>query len=160
MTASVDDLEQLYRDRYSTFRDILSGVVGSHDLAREVVQEAFTRALRERKKFRGDGSLEAWVWKIALNFALRRRRQLRREWHLDEYEAPAREQPRMDNVRDAVRALPPRCRLIVFLRYYADHSYTEIAQIVGISEGTVASTLSRAREELMDLLPEEEEARI
>jgi hypothetical protein len=66
---NTDALEQLYRDRYRTFRDVLAGVVGSHDLAREVVQEAFARALRERRQFRGDGSLEAWVWRIALSVA-------------------------------------------------------------------------------------------
>jgi len=66
-------------------------VVGSHDLAREVVQEAFARALRQQRRFRGDGSLEAWVWKIALNVAFKMRRELAREWALDdEYEEGGR----------------------------------------------------------------------
>ncbi len=79
-----DELERLYRARYRTFRDILAGVVGSHDIAREVVQEAFARALRDRRKFRREGSLEAWVWRIAFNVALRTRRDLRRSWDLDQ----------------------------------------------------------------------------
>jgi RNA polymerase sigma factor (sigma-70 family) len=145
-------LEQLYRDRYRTFRDILTGVVGSHDLAREVVQEAFSRALREQRKFRGEGSLEAWVWRIALNVALKRRRELAREWALDDEEAAAREPAPDESVRDAVRALPPRRRLVVFLRYFADLPYAEIAAIAGISEGTVAATLAQAHGELLGLL--------
>jgi len=48
-----DALEQLYRERYTIFRDVLAGIVGSHDSARDVVQEAFARALRERRRFRG-----------------------------------------------------------------------------------------------------------
>ena len=142
-----DALEQLYRERYTIFRDVLSGIVGSHDLARDVVQEAFARALRERRRFRGEGSLEAWVWKIAVNVALKQRRGL----------APAQElapEPAADAgppdpaVRHAVLALPPRRRLVIFLRYFADLSYREIAEIVRVSEGTVAATLSQAHRDL------------
>ena len=153
-------LEQLYRDRYRSFRDILAGVVGSHELAREVVQEAFARALREQRKFRGEGSLEAWVWKIALNVALKMRRGLAREWALDEeYEASSTAVVPDRDVRAAVRALPPRRRLVVFLRYFADLSYAEIAEIAGISEGTVAATLAQAHGELLGLLDGEEVGR-
>jgi RNA polymerase sigma-70 factor, ECF subfamily len=153
---NAEALEQLYRDQYRNFRDIMAGVVGSHDLAREVVQEAFARALRQQRRFRGEGSLEAWVWKIALNVAFKMRRELRREWSLDEKEAAAREPAPDEEVRDALRALPPRRRLVVFLRYFADLSYAEIAGIAGISEGTVAATLAQAKEELLGLLDGEE----
>ena len=153
-------LEQLYRDRYRSFRDILAGVVGSHELAREVVQEAFARALREQRKFRGEGSLESWVWRIAVNVALKMRRGLAREWALDqEYEAASRETTPDRDVRAAVRALPPRRRLVVFLRYFADLSYAEIAEVAGVSEGTVAATLAQAKEELFGLLNGEEVGR-
>ena len=160
MKKNATALEQLYRDRYHNYRDIMAGVVGSHDLAREVVQEAFARALREQRKFRGDGSLEAWVWRIAINVALKTRREFRREWALDdEYETSAHEATPDQDVRAAVRALPPRRRLVVFLRYFADLSYAEIAEIAGVSEGTVAATLAQAKEELLGLLNGEEVAR-
>lgn len=160
MKRNADSLEQLYRDRYRNFRDIMAGVVGSHDLAREVVQEAFARALRQQRKFRGDGSLEAWVWKIALNVALKTRRELAREWSLDdEYEAGAYEAAPDRDVRAAVRALPPRRRLVVFLRYFADLSYAEIAEVAQVSEGTVAATLAQAKEELLGLLDSKEVGR-
>jgi RNA polymerase sigma-70 factor (ECF subfamily) len=152
---NTDALEQLYRDRYRTFRDVLSGVVGSHDLAREVVQEAFARALRERRQFRGEGSLEAWVWRIALNVAFKLRRELRREWELDAVPA-LREAEHDPDVRAAVQALPPRRRLMVFLRYFADLSYAEIADALSVSEGTVAATLAQARSELGERLELEE----
>jgi len=153
---NAEALEQLYRDQYRNYRDIMAGVVGSHDLAREVVQEAFARALREQRRFRGEGSLEAWVWKIALNVALKMRRGLAREWALDQEEAAPREPAPDEEVRDALRALPPRRRLVVFLRYFADLSYAEIAGIAGISEGTVAATLAQAHGELLGLLDGEE----
>ena len=59
------------------------------------------------------------------------------------------------SVRAAVLALPPRRRLVIFLRYFADRSYREIAEIVGVSEGTVAATLSQAHRELATRLERE-----
>ena len=140
-------LETLYRDRYAKFRDVLAGIVGSHDLAREVVQEAFARALRERRRFRGEGSLEAWVWRIAVNIALKERRVRVREREFGGDPAPDAG-PADPAVREAVLALPPRRRLVIFLRYFADLPYRDIARIVGVSEGTVAATLSQAHREL------------
>ena len=151
-----DALEQLYRDRYTTFRDVLANIVGSHDLAREVVQEAFARALRQRRSFRGDGSLEAWVWKIAVNVALRKRRELVREEAVETEPAADAVSSADPSIREAVLALPPRRRLVIFLRYFADLSYREIAGIVGISEGTVAATLSQAHRELARRLERQE----
>ena len=142
-----DALEQLYRERYTIFRDVLAGIVGSHDLARDVVQEAFARALRERRRFRGEGSLEAWVWKIAVNVALKQRRGLAPAQELAT-EPAADAGPSDPAVRHAVLALPPRRRLVIFLRYFADLSYREIAEIVRVSEGTVAATLSQAHRDL------------
>jgi RNA polymerase sigma-70 factor (ECF subfamily) len=115
-----------------------------------------SRALRERRSFRGEGSLDAWVWKIAVNTALKRRRVLVREEEL-EAEPAAGAAPSADpSIREAVLALLPRRRLVIFLRYFADLSYREIAEIVGISEGTVAATLSQAHRELARRLEPEE----
>lgn len=156
MDQDAEALERLYRERYRSFRDVLAGVVGSRELAREVVQEAFARALRERRRFRGEGSLEAWVWRICVNVALKMRQDLRRNWQLDEYEPAASDAATDHELRAAVRRLPARRRLVVFLRYYADLSYAEIATAVGVSEGTVAATLAQARGELQGLLAAEE----
>ena len=155
MNETTEALEQLYRDRYRTFRDVLAGVVGSRDIAREVVQEAFARALRERRKFRGEGSLEAWVWRIALNVALKTRRELRREWELDSGLPADPSSPDRD-IRSAVQALPPRRRLVIFLRYFADLSYAEIADVMGVAEGTVGAALAQAKAELGRVLELEE----
>jgi DNA-directed RNA polymerase specialized sigma24 family protein len=60
------DLEDLYRRRHGAFQVMLASVTGSVESARDVVQEAFAQALRDQKGFRGEGSLEGWVWRIAL----------------------------------------------------------------------------------------------
>jgi RNA polymerase sigma-70 factor (ECF subfamily) len=157
----VDDraraLEDLYRRRHPAFRRGLSVVVGSGEAADDVVQEAFARALRERRRWRGDGSLEAWVWKIALRVALASRRN-GREVELDEAlaAAPLPEPERDPALAAALGELPPRRRLIVFLHYWADLPYREIAEVCGIAEGTVAASLAQARAALLDALEEEE----
>jgi RNA polymerase sigma-70 factor, ECF subfamily len=155
MAASTAALEQLYRTRFSVYLDVLTGVVSSRETAREVVQEAFARALRDRRKFRGEGSLEAWVWRIALNQALKAKRDLRAQWEDDPEPIALDPEAADEDVRAAIRALPPRRRLVVFLRYFGDLPYSEIARICEISEGTVAATLSQSHAELIDRLTPE-----
>jgi RNA polymerase sigma-70 factor (ECF subfamily) len=151
----VDELERLYHDRYIGFRNALATVTGSYDTARDAVQEGFARAIEHHDDFRG-GSLAAWVWRIALRAALDgHRRDLRT---VDEIPEPLLVDAERDPILDAaVRALPPRRRLIVFLRYFADLSYEEIADACGVRTGTVAATLAQARAGLAQTLRKEEE---
>jgi RNA polymerase sigma-70 factor (ECF subfamily) len=151
-------LEALYRDKYANFRNVLAAVTGSSDSARDVVQEAFVVAMSKHRDFRGTGSLEGWVWRIALRLAVHEsRRQLTRAAPLADLPSAVLVERDVDpTLAAAVRALPERRRLVVFLRYFGDHSYTEIAEICGISEGTVAATISAAHRELRDLLASED----
>ena len=52
----------------------------------------------------------------------------------------------------AVRELPPQRRMAIFLRYFADLSYAEIGEVLGITGGTVAATLSQAHRQLSTAL--------
>jgi RNA polymerase sigma-70 factor, ECF subfamily len=156
--ARTETLERLYREHYVSFRNGLAPVVGSYEEARDVVQEAFARALRSRGDFRGEGSLRAWVWRIALRVALEKRRH-GHEAAFDVLDPQLVESERDPELSAALRRLPPRKRLVVFLRYFADLSYAEIAEIGGISEGTVAATLSQARAALLEQLSAKEVTR-
>ncbi|HEU6445378.1 MAG TPA: RNA polymerase sigma factor [Gaiellaceae bacterium] len=155
MDARTEALERLYRERYVSFRNGIAPVVGSYEEARDVVQEAFVRALRSRKDFRGEGSLQAWVWRIALRVALEKRRR-GHDASIDVVDPELVESERDPELAAALRRLPPRKRLVVFLRYFADLSYAEIAEIGGISEGTVAAALNQARAALLEQLSAKE----
>jgi RNA polymerase sigma-70 factor (ECF subfamily) len=150
-------IERLYRERYVGFRNALAPVVGSREAAHDVVQEAFASALGEVRKLRREESLAPWVWQIALRIALRERRRGA------QIELPADlsilNQERDPGLAAAVRSLPPQRRLVLFLRYYAEFTYGEIADALGIAEGTVAATLSQAHSALLDELMSEEVAR-
>jgi RNA polymerase sigma-70 factor, ECF subfamily len=152
MDQRAETIEALYRLRYGRFRDAVTTITGDRDSAHDVVQETFVRALRGRRGFRGDGSLEAWIWSIALRTA---REHIRRRGFASVNGAmPADlvEPERDPALAEALRALPPKRRLIVFLRYFADLSYAQIAEVCCVSEGTVGATLAQARTALEEEL--------
>jgi RNA polymerase sigma factor (sigma-70 family) len=120
----LDALEFLYRTRLAAFRRVARGIVGDTEAARDAVQDAFAQAVGKRATYRGEGSLEGWVWRTVVNTARMQRRadqveSLRSaEAHAPEANGkPSEPDP---NVRAAIAALPERQRLVLFLRYYAD----------------------------------------
>jgi RNA polymerase sigma-70 factor, ECF subfamily len=157
MSKSQSLIEQLYRERYIGFRNALAPVVGSREAAHDVVQEAFARALRDVSKLRRQESLAPWVWQIAMNLALSERGR-RTTDELPE-DLSILEPERDPLLAAAVRALPPKRRLILFLRYYGQFTYSEIGEALGITEGTVGATLSQAHATLLDQLMNKEVAR-
>lgn len=147
-------IERLYRERYTRFRNGVAPVTGGYESARDAVQEGFARALRTSRQYSGRGSLEGWVWRIVLRTALEQRRP-GEEVPLDEVD-PAFVEPERDYaLTEAVQALPPRRRLVVFLRYFADLPYQTIAEVLAIDEGTVGATLAQARQALAEILDHE-----
>jgi RNA polymerase sigma-70 factor (ECF subfamily) len=145
------EIAELYERRYVGFRNALAMVTGSYDSATDVVQEAFAEALRQRRRFRGEGAPEAWIWSIAMRTALRERARRTREpvsvdGRLPELDGVTEEPIEDPVVAEALRALSPRRRLIAFLYYFADLSYEQIAEICNVAPGTVAATLAQTRD--------------
>jgi RNA polymerase sigma-70 factor (ECF subfamily) len=154
------EIADLYARRYVGFRNALATVTGSYESATDVVQEAFAEALRQRRRFRGEGAPEAWLWSIAVRIALRERTRRTHEppWgELGGLEVDLPEPVEDAAVADALRALPPRRRLIAFLHYYADFSYEQIAEICDVQPGTIAATLAQAREAVRAALEAQDE---
>ena len=153
--ASLNELEALYRSRFDVFARVAASVTGDSERARDAVQEAFATAVRKRRSFRGEGPLEAWVWRIVLNAA---RSDVRRSVPAVVYDEPAvHERPAGGGRRAArcrSRVLPERQRTAVFLRYYADLDYAAIGEALGITTGTVAATLNAAHAALRSRLEE------
>jgi RNA polymerase sigma factor (sigma-70 family) len=147
--ASIAALEELYRRRYRRFLRVAIAVAGSREAADDAVQEGFARALRHRHDFRGEGSLEGWVWRTVLNAALTHGRTIRREEPLEDSPAADNGHPLpAPELRAAIAALPERQRHALFLRHYADLDYDRIAEALGVARGTVAATLHAAHASL------------
>jgi RNA polymerase sigma factor (sigma-70 family) len=152
---AVAELEALYRSRYPRFRRVAFALLRNHEDAGEAVQEAFARAVRAHASFRGEGELEAWVWRTLTNICLDARRQAaRRDGATAVVEEPFDESGLGEEVREAVGLLPERQRLVLFLRYYADLPYERIGEVLGIERGTVAATLHAAHASLRQTMKE------
>jgi RNA polymerase sigma factor (sigma-70 family) len=149
------EIETIYRDRCRAFLFAVTAFLGDGDAALDVVQDGFALALRNRSSYRREGSLEAWLWRIVLNVARDRRRSSRRFAALPEFEATDDAREPDQEVRASLLALPERQRLAVFLRYYADLSYEQIAEALGVRAGTVAASLHAAHTALRQDLVEE-----
>jgi DNA-directed RNA polymerase specialized sigma24 family protein len=151
---SIAEIENLYRDRFRTFLSVAIAVVGDPDAGFDAVQDAFASAIRARARYRGEGPLEAWIWRIVLNSALDSARRLRRA-SVPVLDPLAANGDEPTSPPAWLLELTDRQRTVVFLRYYADLDYATIAALLGISEGTVAATLNRAHAALRPHLEEE-----
>ena len=159
-------LVERYQDRlYSA----MLHVVGSPDEAEDVVQDSFVQAYIKLNTFQGNSRFFTWVYRIAFNNALSRRRRRRSDMSIeqsretsggepeDRNEAP--DEPmlrdeRISMVKAAMRRLTEEHRSILILREMQDMAYEDIAEILDINIGTVRSRLSRARNQLHDYLKE------
>lgn len=148
------DIELLYRERYPVFLRVARATIRDDAAAADAVHDAFVHAVRNRRSFRGEGTLEAWVWRMVVNAARSRRRERPETAALDEA-AEAGRNGFGDPVRALVATLPERQRLVLFLRYYADLDYAAIAAVLEIKEGTVGATLHAAHAALRRALEAE-----
>lgn len=148
------DLEDLYRARRPDFCRVAAAIAGDRNLGEDAVQEAFAKAVRNRRTYRGRGSLEAWVWQIVVNAARDARRRRTRSSSLPElWDAAVPSNGRTHTLQ--LELLTDRQREVLFLHYYADLDYETIANALGISSNTVGATLSTARARLRRGLAEE-----
>jgi RNA polymerase sigma-70 factor (ECF subfamily) len=129
--------------------------VGDRWLAEEATAEAFARALERWPAVREARSPSAWVYTVALNqvrSAARRRQVERRFLHRQRPDVAHPAPPPDVALWRAVGELPPRMRTVVALRYVGDLPQAQIAEVLGVTPGTVASTLHDARAKLAERL--------
>jgi RNA polymerase sigma-70 factor (ECF subfamily) len=139
-------------------------ILGSPHDAEDVTQEAFVAAFRAIRSYRGDGSLRAWLLRIATRQAYRRLSQRRPqadlaavpESRLADLEAdPSRRAAVAEQrgaVRAAVAALPEPYREVVALRFFADLSLFEVAEATDRPINTVKTHLRRGLDRLRPLI--------
>jgi RNA polymerase sigma-70 factor (ECF subfamily) len=150
--ASVTELERVYRAGFLRFVRVATAVAGDEQSGADAVHDAFVQAVRNRRSFRGEGPLEAWLWRMVVNAAKKR---ANRELAVEPTElAAVHENGFGDPVRTLVAGLPERQRLALFLRYYADLDYESIAATLGVAPGTVGATLNAAHAALRNSLKE------
>lgn len=125
--------------------------------AEDAVSEATLRAWQAFGRLRDEKALKGWLIKITVNCAHEHHRKTARLSYTDDLEplAGGAEDRNDFTLWDAVCALPEDYRVATVLFYYEDMTTAEIANALGVREGTVRSRLSRARNRLRTLLEEE-----
>lgn len=140
------------------------GILGSHDAAMEISQEAFIRAYKHFNKFDRNKNFFTWYYKILKNLCLntirneKRRKQesfleyenskLTSEDLLKEYE----KNEALQKLQEAMLKLDFEAREIIVLKVFEGLSYNEIAEMLNIPAGSVMSRLFYARKKLADKL--------
>jgi RNA polymerase sigma-70 factor (ECF subfamily) len=157
-----DAAEALVRaHQHEIFRLALS-ILDDPAEADEAAQDAFVAALNALDRYRGEAAFSTWLYRIAVNVCRGRLRQRRSRERLRDAltnvlrlagapprpEDAAFQQERDSALWQAIRALDEKHRLPLVLFYYHDLPTAEIAQVLGISEGTVHSRLHTARQRL------------
>ena len=151
--ASIDAIEDVYRRQYRRFLRVALALTGGREQADDAVQEAFARAIRNRSAYRGEGTLDGWLWQTLVNVCRDAHRRVDLA-SLDEPSARNGQVEEWPELRAAVAALPERQRLVLFLRHYADLDYETIAAVLGVQRGTVAATLHTAHSALRRAMTE------
>ncbi|PID50170.1 MAG: RNA polymerase sigma factor RpoE [Proteobacteria bacterium] len=152
--------------------NLIMRYVRDHDTAQDVAQEAFIKAYRGLKNFRGDSAFYTWLYRIAINSAknylvsqgrrapltdidAEEAEQYDGESALKEYGTPENEMLREEIQRvvtEAIESLPDDLRTAIVLRELEGMSYEEIAETMDCPIGTVRSRIFRAREAIDKVL--------
>lgn len=151
-----------FKEIYDRFRDRVYNLafysLGEALAAEDVLQIVFMKVHRGLPGFRFESQLATWIYRIALNQCLNENRR-RGAQHvplesllgsgdeIDLNSSPHDKRAtseRREIIRQAVLELSPKLRAVVALKYMEGLSYTEVAEVLGCSPGTVASRLNRA----------------
>jgi RNA polymerase sigma-70 factor, ECF subfamily len=160
-------------DRWqSPIHNLCTRMCGDSHRAEDLAQEAFVRIFARRKEYVASGKFSTFLWRVALNLCYDelRRRERRRESSLDgdsdelcraeeiDSHAPdtaLAQQETAETVREALMAISETYRSVLVLRHYEGLKFREIAEVLGIPEGTVKSRMADGLSQLAVLLQPE-----
>lgn len=134
----------------------------NHDLAKDITQEAISKALKNLQQLKDSDALDSWLFGILINCWRDHFRKQRDTVDIDDIVLVETTTPEtiqqhhgvVDQVRIAIGKLPQGQRQVVTLVDLEEFSYSEVAAILDIPVGTVMSRLSRARKQLSRMLME------
>ena len=152
--------ELLYKQFSPKMYAVCLRYAGKADDAQDILQDGFVKVFKNLHMYRGDGSFEGWVRRIFVNTAIEHyRRQVNlypvTENHENLFEArdlSALDNLSMKDIMKMIQELSPGYRTVFNLYVIEGYSHKEIAEIVGISEGTSKSQLARAKGVLQNII--------
>lgn len=162
VAGSEEAFAQLIEQHKDRLVNYLTRLSGDREVAEDLAQETFLRFFQSRSRYREEGKLSAYLFRIAGNLLRTRERQRRRRKllqsiflrgseHLIEQPSQGRETARRelrDELQRALAQLPMEFRVPVVLAEVEGWSYREIAELLDCREGTVKSRIFRGKERL------------
>ncbi|MBI4179735.1 sigma-70 family RNA polymerase sigma factor [bacterium] len=155
--------ELVRRHQTRTYR-ICRAMLGDDREADEAAQDVFVRLYERLATFRGDSRLSTWLYRVTLNLCADRLRRRKWSWWIgldglnlagraqDQPDRQAEDRDEVRRLSQAMERLPREFRDVLALRELEGRPYAEIAEILGISIGTVESRLYRAKEKMRNEL--------
>ena len=147
-------IEAVYRSEFARLTRVARAVTGDQETALDAVQEGFADALRNAGQWKGAGPLDGWIWRCVVNRARKARSTLPSSPPDRAATNGRASEGSQSELLMRLAALPERQRLVVFLRYFADLDYRDIAFALDVEVGTVGATLSAAHSALRIALEE------
>lgn len=152
--------EELYRRFSPRMYAVCLRYAGKAEEAEDILQEGFIKIFKKMDSFRGDGSFEGWMRRIFVNTAIehfRRKRYLmpvteKEENTIEGKYASALDDLGAKDVLALIQELSPGYRTVFNMYVVEGYTHKEIADMLGISEGTSKSQLSRAKVILQDMV--------
>ncbi|MCO5144205.1 MAG: sigma-70 family RNA polymerase sigma factor [Oligoflexia bacterium] len=156
---------EFYRAHVGIVRAVIYQIAGASSLD-DLTQETFVRLWKGLKDFRGDSKIKSWVYRVSSNVALdflRSQKRDKEEFGIDLSYLPTSLQNAdklIENhqlVTEGLKSLSPDHRAVVVLALIHELNLNEIADVLGISEGTVKSRLHYGKEHFRKILQKEGE---
>ena len=144
---SLDDFDAIYETYYQAVYRAVRAIVLEAPLAEDITQNAFLKAYRNRSQYQPTGSLGGWLHRIAVREAISAIRWRRLQDRLLSAIKLRAVQPPVDSsvgtqLAYVLEQLGPGTRAAIILHYYHGYRQREIASILGIPEGTVATRIA------------------
>jgi len=136
-------------------------LTGSQEDAKDITQKVFVKVIENLKKFKGASSFSTWLYRITVNECLNHKRKKTREDTEIEGTIHASQESSLSGLlrderarilKEALEQLPHRQRLAIVLRIYEDMTVSEVAEIMGISEGAVKANYHFGIKRLREIL--------
>jgi RNA polymerase sigma factor (sigma-70 family) len=155
---------KLQKELYERYAPKMFGVclryAGATEEAEDILQEGFVKVFNKINSFRGEGSFEGWIRRIVVNTAIehfRRKTYLQPVTEKEEQTVESDYLSVLDNLAEKdiiglVQRLSPGYRSVFNLYVVEGYTHKQIGELMGISEGTSKSQLSRAKSILQDLV--------
>lgn len=158
MVRDPQSMEEGYRLIFENYKEDLyryiRKIVLTHENADDVLQNTLIKVFQNIRKFRGESSLKSWIYSIAHRESLQLLRRNKRQATSQSEELENRQELYSDPyfkgdkvhqiLLEAVASLPERQKQVFELKYFEDFKYSEIAEMLGLSEGGLKSSYHHA----------------